>query len=216
MIQLKSAIQETESHCGPAVLAMLLSFHGIEVSQAEIVSAAGIPDRILEHGSRPAELARAVFQLAPDLKFWYKQPTQQEDLDFLINTLQVPVAVDWQGLFHASVEEEGGLNRSGDNGHYSVVVAIDLDKQQITLADPYPDFAGQLRTFSLEWFVSRWWDVARDVDELTGEKKVLRTKRFMFVLVPAQTVIPDKLGLLSAAELDRLYQKKRSYISRLF
>jgi hypothetical protein len=186
-------------------LASLLHFWQVETDQTEIAKAAGVQDRILADGTRPFELAQAAQKLAPHLKYWFKQPTSFEEVAQLLNERGWPVVINWQGLFHPSVEAEGGLDQSGDNGHYSLVVGIDLVTRTISLVDPYPDFAGQVRTFSLDWFASRWWDVARDIDPLTQQAKVFRTHHFIFILCPIEDDFPSSLGMQPAEELAKLY-----------
>lgn len=52
--------QIDDSHCGPAVLQMLLSFYNIEVTQPQVVHAAGADATVKRDGVGMHELAAAV------------------------------------------------------------------------------------------------------------------------------------------------------------
>ena len=104
-MQIHQVIQISESHCGPAVIEMLLDAIGVKWTQAEITRAAGVEDTIEEDGTRIDQLARAVGQLAPQAQFWYKYYSSLSDIQYLLSR-GYGVGVEWQGLFYDSEEEE--------------------------------------------------------------------------------------------------------------
>jgi ABC-type bacteriocin/lantibiotic exporter with double-glycine peptidase domain len=205
-MSLKLAVipQVSESHCGPAVLQMLLAYYGVNVTQETVVAAGRVKSSIIRSGMRPLKLAQATQALTPHLLFWFKNGADIKDLDLLVNMYRVPVAVNWQCLFYDSLEEEKREDPKGDHGHYSIVVGINPNKDKIVIADPYPDFAPKTRTFSLQWFKTRWWDAARDVHQKTKQVSLLRTRRFLFVLAPETATFPHDLHLKPPAALSQL------------
>lgn len=207
-IRLPRVTQKTDSYCGPASLQILFSGQDKEFSQDEIVTAARLGKVIQKKGSRPKQLASAVKKLTPKLQFWFKQEATPEDLDILVNQYKTPVAVNWQGLFYEKLEEETQRDKQ-DRGHYSVVVGINLKKDQIIIQDPYRFFSSKNRTFSLKWFVTRWRDTVRDKNMKTGKFDTLKTKHFLFLIAPKTSKMVKEVGLLPATKLGILkYQRK--------
>lgn len=196
--------QETDSYCGPAVTQMLLSHLGAKVTQEEIITTAKIRSRIMRLGARPDHLAKAVALLAPQTQFWFKQATKTQDLVDLVKKYKFPVAVNWQGLFYPSEEEQVKKNKSDENGHYSVVIGIDVKKDCILIADPYSEYAKAPREFSLKWFEKRWWDVVHEKDRKTGKKLAIKTHRFAFVITSKKATFPKKLQMKLPEKLDSL------------
>lgn len=193
--QLKRVRQISESHCGPAVLQMLLSHLGINVSQEELTRVINAESFIHDRGLRVDELARATSIVAPNTQFWYKDHSLTDDLVTLVRDFQWPTGVEWQNLFYNTVEEEyeDTEGEQYDFGHYSVVVAIHPEENLIVHADPYPEFAGQNRYFSLDWFESRWWDV--NPVTLFGKTEEVLDERMMFVITQKGTFFPKALGM---------------------
>ena len=202
MISLPAVAQKTYSHCGPAVLQLLFSYLQKKVTQDEIAEAAGVAHSIVRDGTRPHQLARAVEVLAPDLEFWSKQETSLDDLSRLLHDYHWPVAVNWQGLFYDTIEEQekkkGRVN--DDDGHYSVVIDIDIPGKTITMRDPFPEYAATPRQLPLQWFESRWWDAVRE--------EYLQTTRMIFLVAPRDANFPKILGMKHAEDLDELNVKK--------
>lgn len=194
-VYLPRVTQETDSHCGPAVIQMLFAHLHRNFTQDEIVTAARVRSRILAHGTRPDHLARATAKLAPDVQFWFKQRATLEDLVTLIKQHHLPVGVNWQGLFYTTEEEQNQKNPHGEHGHYSVVIDIDPQKDTITIMDPYADFSTKPRVFSFQWFEKRWWDVDDEIDKKTGHKDTIKTKRLIFLIAPKTATFPKSLGL---------------------
>lgn len=194
-IQLPSVTQQTDSHCGPAVIQLLLAFVGREFTQDEIVTAARARARLMRYGTRPDHLARAVAVLAPDMQFWFKENASIEDLNTLIKKHHWPVGVNWQGLFYDTLEEEQEKNPDDDHGHYSVAININPANDKITIADPYSEYAGKPRVFSLQWFVERWWDTEFLEKKYAHHQKPYKFRRLIFLVAPKDATFPQELGM---------------------
>lgn len=136
---------------------MLLSFWGKRAGQRRIAEAAGLTETIKKFGSKPSDLAKAVKKLYPEMRVWYKQGASIADLEVVVNQLEIPVMVEWQGLFYQTPEEEL-INGKKGSGHYGIIVYMDVEQDKIGMVDPYKDFYRQDRLFGLRWFEGRWWD----------------------------------------------------------
>ncbi len=160
----------------------------------ELSYAINAEEYIHDRGTRPDELAKAVHEIAPQVQFWYKEHTTIEDLDSLINHFKYPVGVEWQNLFYETIEEEmedtDGQPWNYDFGHYSIVTAIDVDDDQITMVDPYFEFEETYRYFSLRWFESRWYDI--NPQPMPGHQT--RDDRVSFIITIKGTPFPKLLG----------------------
>lgn len=193
-----SFMQISESHCGPAVIQMLLSNLGVEVTQEEVAETGGATDLIELNGMRVDQLALAVRLLAPQAQFWFKEHSTLCELVRLLNTYRVPVGVEWQGLFEDEDEEEDEEDaETGDEdyGHYSVVTYANRRKKQLIIVDPYKDYIGRDRIFSFEEFEGRWWDYNEVADPLTGEARLVEDRHMMFIITPQEAVFPLELGM---------------------
>lgn len=198
--------QQTDSHCGAAVVQGLLAKYHIRATQDLIVATARAKTRVEKHGIRPEQLARALRLLAPKHQFWFKQNATSSDISYLIHTSHLPVVINWQGLFYDTVEEEARFNPDGEHGHYSIAIDIDEAKDKIVIADPYSEYVENPRIFSYDWFQTRWWDVDHMVDKKTGRANSISTNHLLFVLVPKKTVFPSELGLQLPDQLTCLYR----------
>jgi hypothetical protein len=201
MLRLKRFAQITDSHCGPAVVQMLLYHHGLAFSQDEIVAAARAKTRIIKRGTRPDHLARAVRVLAPNLRVYFKDNATSLDLDSLINVHKVSVAVNWQGLFYDTLEEEKKFSPFDDHGHYSIAVGLDLNKDEIITAEPYYEYTGKPRRFKYSWFRTRWYDTDSETDTKTGLKTTFKSKRLLFAILPKGSPIVKTCKLLPSSQL---------------
>ena len=187
--------QIDESHCGPAVIQMLLHNLGIEVTQAAVAGAGGASDLIEQHGMHVGQLSQAVRQLAPSTCFWYKDHSTIEELIRIVADYDYPVGIEWQGVFEDSLEDE---TQDGDYGHYSVVTMVDSKNRKLVIVDPYKDFLSQDRIFPFEFFISRWWDINEFPDELTGKDHLVEDRQMMFVITPKEMTFPGLLGMRRA------------------
>ncbi|RPI28884.1 MAG: hypothetical protein EHM70_16260, partial [Chloroflexota bacterium] len=163
-------MQISESHCGPAVIQMLLANLGIEVTQEAVAEAGGAAELIELNGMRVDQLALAVKELAPEAQFWYKDHAKLDELVALLNVHHYPVGVEWQGLFEDEDDEdeeedddeedeeddddenvlEDSETEDEDYGHYSVVSHVDEENKQLIIVDPYKDYVSQDRIFSFD------------------------------------------------------------------
>ncbi len=188
--------QITDSHCGPAVVQMLLAHQGVHVSQEQIAIYGGAAHTIAEHGMRFNQLALAVKRLAPNLSFWYKKYSKLQDLVFLAQHHQWPIGVEWQGYFKSfEIPENFSEDENDECGHYSIVSRIDQNRRQILIMDPYEDFINQDRIFTFEQFFPRWWDTNEITDEYTGKPYIKTDNQLLFIVTPATAVFPMSLRL---------------------
>jgi hypothetical protein len=184
--------QISESHCGPAVVQMLLHNLGIEVTQEEVVEAGGASDLIEQMGMRVDQLNQAVRRLAPQTCFWYKDHSTIEELVQIVLKFDYLVGVEWQGVFEDTLEDE---TQDADYGHYSVVTMADSKSQKLVIVDPYKDFHSQDRIFTFEFFMTRWWDTNDVADPLTGTNRLVEDLQMMFMITPKEVNFPSLLGM---------------------
>lgn len=189
--RLRRIEQITENHCGPAVIQMLLENIGVNATQEEITEAAGATQTITAYGTRVDQLAKAVQQLAPIAKLWYKEKARIEDLEYVLDECKFPVGVEWQGLF----DDMDGDDE--DYGHYSIISHIDKAKDELIVVDPYKDFVDQSRIVKMSLFLNRWWDFNEVKDLQTGEKVLKKDEQLFFVVVPLSVIFPIELGMQS-------------------
>lgn len=192
--------QETEDTCGPAVIRMLLDFYHINVTESQVVEATQAKDMIKDTGTRLDQLATSIKNLAPEYTIWYKEDAHINEVSTLIHEYKVPVVVDWQGLFWDSLLEEMKLSTHPYHGHYAIVTDIDIENDKITIADPYHEFSTQDRIFPLDWFKTRWWDVADTEGTEIKDDVSYYTSRMMFILIPKSETFPLDLGMQTVAE----------------
>lgn len=190
-ILVKKTTQITESHCGPAVVQMLLSYINIHISQKRITEAAGAEKTIKKHGTRVDQLAQAVKKLHPNLQFWYKKQAKLDDIRTLLRKYQYPVGVEWQGIFGDTLKN----NPDTDFGHYSIIVEIIDKKREIIIADPYKDFTYRDCIVSTYRFGRRWWDFNEVKNSNNGKKRMQKDNRLLFIITPPDTTFPKILGL---------------------
>lgn len=183
--------QITENHCGPAVLQMLLENIGVSISQPELTEAAGATHTIETHGTRVDQLARAVQQLVPIARLWYKEKASLDDLIYVLEEAKYPVGVEWQGLFEDMDDDDE------DYGHYSIIAHIDTAKDELIVVDPYKDYIDQNRIIKIRTFKERWWDFNEVKDPQTGEKVFKKDEQLFFVVVPLAVSFPAELGMQS-------------------
>ena len=189
--RLRRIEQITENHCGPAVTQMLLENIEVDVTQEEITEAAGATRTIETHGTRVDQLAKAVHQLAPGAKLWYKEKASPDDLEYILNECKFPVGVEWQGLFDDVNDDDE------DYGHYSIIAHIDQVKDELVIVDPYKDFVDQNRIVKMSLFLKRWWDYNEVKDPQTGEKIFKKDEQLFFVVAPLDVSFPVELQMQS-------------------
>jgi hypothetical protein len=189
--RMKRISQITDSHCGPAVIQMLLSNVDVSATQEDVALAAGVKDVIEMHGTRVDQLAQAVKTLAPEMQFWYKEHATLDDVYTLVDRYQYPVAVEWQGVF----EDEGEEDPEPDYGHYSVITHVDPEKDVLVIVDPYRDYVQQDRVFGLKEFDERWYDFNMAPDPATGKERLVTDDHMLFIVTPRAAQFPAEIGL---------------------
>jgi hypothetical protein len=194
--------QISESHCGPAVIQMLLANLEFEASQENIAEAGGATQLIELNGMRIDQLIRAVHQLAPQACFWYKDKATIQELIALVEEYNYPVGVEWQGVFEDDGEEAEENSSSSaetgedDYGHYSIVTAVRPDKGVLVIADPYKDYRNQDRIFTIEEFEQRWYDYNEVTDPKTGSSRYVEDFHMLFILTIKDEEFPKKLEMM--------------------
>ncbi|MEO8581006.1 MAG: C39 family peptidase [Patescibacteria group bacterium] len=203
--------QMDDSTCGPAVMQMLLDYYGIAVTQKDVVHAAGADATVEEEGTRIDQLSTALRQLAPNYALWYKEDASIEDMVSLIDEHQVPVVVNWQGLFYDTLKEEAKLSTAVTHGHYSLITDVNVQNDTITMVDPFYEFVEKDRIFPIDWFKSRWWDVDYKTDAATHQDIAYYTSRLLFIVVPAKETFPKKVGMTQVPTnyLQQKFEKAR-------
>ncbi len=182
--------QISEHHCGPAVVQMLLENIGIRLTQEEITEAAGASRTIAAYGTRVDQLARAVHELAPQARLWYKEKASMRNLKYVLEEAKYPAGVEWQGIF-----DDDAQSFDDDDGHYSVVAHIDEARDELIIMDPYKDFVDQSRILKISVFLKRWWDYNQVADPTTGKKVYKRDEDLFFVVVPTDVTFPEELEM---------------------
>jgi ABC-type bacteriocin/lantibiotic exporter with double-glycine peptidase domain len=125
---------QTKGLCGPASLKMVLRYFGEEYTEDELKNLSGATK---SDGVGAEYLVATARELGYDA--WIEDNASIDDLAKYVHD-GTPVIVDWF---------------STDDGHYSVVVEIDKEKQEIKLQDPE---IRQLRTMPIETFKNVWFD----------------------------------------------------------
>jgi hypothetical protein len=193
--RLQHVQQISDSHCGPAVVQMMLAHIGLAVSQEAVAEAAGVVDFITMHGTRVDQLARAVEVLAPSARFHWKDHADLDDVETLVNEHGYPVGVEWQGIF----DEDDPEKNDPDYGHYSLVAHADRATRLLHIVDPYKEYYERERVFPYDLFLRRWWDHNEVRSPETGEARLVKDVRLMFVIVPEGEVSPRALGMQAGA-----------------
>lgn len=196
--------QENGSYCGPAVVKILLSHYGIEVTQEEIVNAGSTREHAIVNGMSLEKLADAVKKTHPEMSLWVKRNASLYDLEKMVRVFNYPVVVNWQGIFELDDEYEEGLSNvasefddpmlKGDQGHYCVVIDVDRSNNHIRMMDPYGHYSERDRFIEVQEFMNRWWDDRMDKNP-DGSKKYVYENRLMFVIVPKGVRVPESLGM---------------------
>jgi hypothetical protein len=207
-------MQISESHCGPAVIQMMLSSLNIEVNQEQVAEAGGANNLILMQGMRIDQLARAVRVLAPQVVFYYKDHATIAELVRVVIDYRHPAGVEWQGVFEdndaarldranqawSQANAREGLapdseSQDNDYGHYSLVVNASRRRRELTVADPYKDFFSQARIFGFDEFDARWYDYNEFPDPLTGQPGVVKDDHMLFVITRRNVLFPLRMGM---------------------
>lgn len=154
MLKIKPFRQQS-GLCGPATLKMVLSYYGVDKTEAAIAKGTDCDPELGVEAGRMLGYAR-------ELGFdgYIKDESTLEDLEQLVVKKEIPVIVDWF---------------SEDDGHYSVVV--DLDSENVYLLDPE---IGHVRALRRAKFFRVWFDFPgefiKSQDDLTIRRMIVITK----------------------------------------
>jgi hypothetical protein len=190
-------IAQLPAFCGPASLSIMLSQHGVFIEQKDVAKAAQALANIETFGMRLDQLALAVRKLAPHLTVWAKRNAKFQDLDTLINSYNLPVGIEWQGVWtEEELKKTDNIFDDGDLGHYSVVTGISLDEKKLMIQDPSLEYYLKDRPFALETFDKRWFDTNEVGEDAPDEaKEWMHDYHVLFVIAPKNLVFPESLGL---------------------
>ena len=144
--------RQTSGFCGAASLKMILEFYGIHKSEKELVK---LTKCTKKRGTSAQGILNAAKKLG--LKGQIKNNASLKDITKFLE-MRIPVIVDWF---------------SEDDGHYSVVAA--LDKKNIYLQDPE---LGHQKTIPLLTFMRIWFDFPGD---FLASKKELILRRIIVI-----------------------------------
>jgi predicted double-glycine peptidase len=139
--------QGTNYSCGPACLAMVLRFHGINTSEASVLKRT---ETTPESGLSPVGIVRFLRKARHSHKQY-----QRMTLSLLGSYLERgwPVIVAYQAWPHKPSQTD--LGRSWDHGHYSVVVSV--ADGRICLVDP--SSKRPRRFLDAGQFIASWRDI---------------------------------------------------------
>jgi predicted double-glycine peptidase len=135
--KIRTRMQATPYTCGLASLRIVFSYYGVNVHEAELVTAG----EVTEEGTAPDKMKA----IARHFGFtWYSRSDSSiaEVRRWLLR--ECPVIVLMQAW---------GRN-DGRSGHYVVITGLGSDS--VLLADPSAQFQ---RTVPMSRFLARWWDV---------------------------------------------------------
>ena len=181
--------QKTLAHCGPAVLEMLVGYLGKKIDQDKFVAAAQVKHKFKRHGMNVVDMGAAIKKLTPTVNFWYKEKATLREVQKIIHLYKTPVGVEWQGVF--------GSYSDGDDGHYSIITCINRRNKMVTIADPFPKFAGSDRIFTFNEFQKRWWDFNEVKNPKTKKMKRVKDHHMLFVVTSKRRRFPKKFKLQS-------------------
>lgn len=140
--------QETlhASMCGPAVIAMMLDYYGIQKTEEEVAKLTGTSKEL---GTSDTDIKKALesFGLIGEIQ----NEASFDDIRRWLDK-KVPVIVDWFTRGRSDYDDFQVAD-----GHYSIVVG--LDAQNIYLQDPE---TGGLRTLDRDDFIRVWFDFKSD------------------------------------------------------
>lgn len=181
--------------CGPATLAMLLSFVGYKVSQTKLTKSIRAQNKVKFYGIDINDMAKAVsVSSKKKLELWKKHKASINDIALVIEEFKYPVGVEWQGDFYENEDE--------DKGHYGVVTKVNKKTGYLRIADPYFnnffEYKDLDRKYKIKDFIEKWWDINEvKVAGRSNHKKVKDT-RMMFVITPKGETWPKGLGMRKA------------------
>lgn len=154
MLDVKHIRQSTNYSCGPACLAMVLAYHGHNVSEEWLIKRTGATP---EDGLSPSRMTRFL----RSARHSHKQH-QRMTLSLLSSYLDRgwPVIVAYQAWPHKPSQTD--LGASWDNGHYSIVAC--LSDGRVGLVDP--SSKRPRRWLDADRFIASWRDIETRGDRI--------------------------------------------------
>jgi hypothetical protein len=184
-------------YCGPASLQMLLSYYDVTIEQQQVVDYLKINNKIIIHGITIQEMGLFIKDNYPQYQFWYKFNSSPAELSLLINDYNLPVGVEWQGIFDYP-DDEAFDDEDDDPGHVAVVTGINTQENYIYIADPDAHYAGTDRKFSILQFERRWWDINKIIDPITHRSQEVDDLHGLFLITRHDFSFPESLQLLNS------------------
>jgi hypothetical protein len=198
--EMRRVCQKNEYYCGPAVLDMLISPYGLSFDQDEVVRVLHAEDRVKEKGLLLSELAEAVKILVPKHRLWYKRNSTISELSTLVNRYELPVGVEWQGIFDKVTIEDyakhGYEQGDDDAGHYSVITGVDVADDWVMLANPFMNNGTDDQLTVLE-FKRRWWDINEIMSPKTHAVQEMDDYHALFVITEIDDGTPELFHMMS-------------------
>jgi predicted double-glycine peptidase len=147
MLAVEHIRQSTNYSCGPACMAMVMRFYGSTITEQSLIRKMGCTPEL---GTSPIQIARHLRSARHSHKQQSRMsiPLLQSYLD-----QEWPIIVAYQAWPHRPSETD--LGQTWDNGHYSVVVAI--DQGRVCLVDP--SSRRKRRWIESTKFVASWRDI---------------------------------------------------------
>lgn len=168
MLLIKARKQLTSWSCGPAALRTIFNYYKIKVSEKELI--------LLGDIGREGTDFQTMKNLAKDFEFSFYSKSNGS-LEGIKKFLKegYPVLVCYQM----------GNNKSGHNGHYSVM--YDIDDSFVYIADPSNWVEGDRKKYSKNikmrktTFLEHWWDTDADLPtgKVIGWYGVLKPKEIL-------------------------------------
>lgn len=147
MLGVEHIRQSTNYSCGPACMAMVMRFYGRSITEQRLIRDMGCTPEL---GTSPIQIARYLRSRRHSHKQQSRMslPLLQAYMD-----REWPVIVAYQAWPHRPSETD--LGQTWDNGHYSVVVAI--EKGKVCLVDP--SSKRKRRWIEAGKFLASWRDI---------------------------------------------------------
>lgn len=180
--------QVEDNNCGPAVLRILISHHGIIASDREYGER--VFAELTKNSSKYGTSAENIVAAAKKLGFesFYKDECKWRELQKEVN--RAPVIVNW----YLDMEKQR-------DGHYSV--AFEVTRSKIILADPS---YGVIRDLPRDQFESIWFDFKGEYPQKPSD---FIARRMIVVRGPRNPEVRLPKGFMQTSLLEKLAESDR-------